>query len=48
MVRARNIIDYNNSSVATETEAKELLGKAVQFHQLEEKWIAINYPAFKR
>ena len=27
---------------------KELLGKTVEFHQLVEKWIAINYPAFTR
>jgi len=42
----RNVIDYNNSSVATETEAEELLGKAVEFHKLVEGWVATNYPAF--
>jgi hypothetical protein len=30
--RKRNVIDYDNSSVATETEAAELVRKAGEFH----------------
>ncbi len=37
--RKRNVIDYDNSSVATETEAAELLGKADEFRELVETWI---------
>ena len=37
--RKRNVIDYDNSSVATETEAAELLGKAAEFRGLVETWI---------
>ena len=37
--RKRNVIDYDNSSVATETEAAELLGKADKFRELVETWI---------
>jgi hypothetical protein len=43
--RKRNLIDYDNSSVATETEAAELVGKAGEFHALVEKWVAANYAA---
>jgi hypothetical protein len=46
--RKRNVIDYDNSSVATETEADELLGKANEFHALVERWLAAHYPAFAR
>jgi hypothetical protein len=35
--RKRNVIDYDNSSVATETEAAELVRKAAEFHALVEK-----------
>jgi hypothetical protein len=45
--RKRNVIDYDNSSVATETEAKELLQKAKQFNTLVEKWVAVNYAVWK-
>jgi len=44
--RKRNTIDYENSSVATQTEADELLVKAAEFHALVEAWVAANYPAF--
>jgi hypothetical protein len=40
--RKRNMIDYDNSSVATETEADELLRKADEFRTLVEKWVATN------
>ncbi len=42
--RKRNVIDYDNSSVATETEAAELLGKAANFHGLVEAWVRSNHP----
>ncbi len=42
--RKRNVIDYDNSSVATETEAAELLGKAAEFRGLVETWIRSTYP----
>jgi uncharacterized protein (UPF0332 family) len=42
--RKRNMIDYDNSSVATETEADELLRKADEFRTLVEKWVATNHP----
>ncbi len=45
--RKRNVIDYDNSSVATETEAEELLQKAIRFNTLVEKWVAVNYAAWK-
>ena len=43
--RKRNVIDYDNSSVATETEAAELIRKAREFHALVEKWVAANHAA---
>jgi hypothetical protein len=42
--RKRNVIDYIHSSVATDTEADELQQKAVEFHQLVEKWVAERHP----
>jgi hypothetical protein len=35
----------DNSSVATETEAAELVRKAGEFHALVEKWVAANHAA---
>jgi hypothetical protein len=43
--RKRNVIDYDSSSVATETEAAELVRKAGEFHALVEKWVAANHAA---
>jgi hypothetical protein len=43
--RKRNVIDYMTSSVATDTEADELVRKAQEFHLLVESWIAASYPA---
>lgn len=45
--RKRNRIDYEYAYVATENEATELLGKAREFQQLVEKWIASRHPDFK-
>ncbi len=42
----RNVIDYLTASVATTTEAEELLREARDFHALVERWIAVNFPAF--
>jgi hypothetical protein len=42
--RKRNVIDYMHSSVATDTEADELEQKAIEFHQLVEKWVATHHP----
>jgi hypothetical protein len=44
--RKRNVIDYDNASVATETEAEEIPRKAYEFMALVEEWVAANYPAF--
>jgi uncharacterized protein (UPF0332 family) len=46
--RKRNTIDYTHSSVATETEAKEILEKATEFYQLVEAWITHHHPALKK
>ena len=42
--RKRNTIDYQNSSVATVTEANELVSKAHEFHKFVEAWVAANHP----
>jgi hypothetical protein len=42
--RKRNVIDYMNSSVATETEAGELVHKANEFHKLVENWLTATHP----
>jgi len=46
--RKRNTIDYTHSSVATETEAKEILDKATEFYDLVEAWITRHHPALKK
>ena len=42
--RKRNQIDYEQSRVASETEAKELVTNAKHFYALVEEWIAKNHP----
>jgi hypothetical protein len=42
--RKRNTIDYQNSSVATVTEADELVLKANEFHGFVEAWVVVNHP----
>jgi len=42
--RKRNQIDYTQSHVATDTEAKEILTKAKEFYELVEAWIAKHHP----
>lgn len=46
--RKRNRIDYSHSRVATETEAREILQKAIAFQELVETWIASRDPALKK
>lgn len=45
--RKRNVIDYDDANVATETEAQELVAKAKEFVDLVEQWIAKNHPLLK-
>ncbi len=42
--RKRNVIDYMTSSVATETEAEEIVLKAQEFHVMVETWAKTAYP----
>ncbi len=46
--RKRNQIDYMQSHVATETEAKEIVTKAKEFYELVEAWISKNHATLKR
>lgn len=45
--RKRNLIDYDATEVASETEADELVKKGREFQTIIEDWISDNYPAFK-
>jgi hypothetical protein len=45
--RKRNVIDYDDAFVATETEATEILTKAKEFAEAVEHWIAKNHPLLK-
>ena len=45
--RKRNVIDYDDAFVATETEAKEIVTKAKEFSEVVEQWIAKNHPSVK-
>lgn len=45
--RKRNVIDYDDAFVATETEATEILTKAKEFADVVEQWIAKNHPSLK-
>jgi len=42
--RKRNVIDYMTSSVATDTEAEEIVLKAQEFHAIVETWAKNVYP----
>jgi PleD family two-component response regulator len=46
--RKRNTIDDTFSNVATETEAKEILIQAAEFHNQVEDWITKNHPTLKK
>lgn len=45
--RKRNVIDYDDAYVATETEAQEIVKKAKEFLRMVEQWIAENHPSLK-
>jgi uncharacterized protein (UPF0332 family) len=45
--RKRNVIDYDDAFVATETEATEVLTKAKEFAQVVERWITKNHSQLK-
>jgi uncharacterized protein (UPF0332 family) len=45
--RKRNVIDYDDACVATETEAQEIVAKAKEFVNVVEQWIAKNHPTLK-
>ena len=46
--RKRNEIDYTGATVATGTEAEELLLHARAFLELAERWIEVNHAALRR
>ena len=45
--RKRNVIDYDDALVASETEAAEMVTKAREFVLLVERWIATAHPSLK-
>ncbi len=45
--RKRNVIDYDDACVASETEAGEILAKAKEFVEMVEQWIARAHPSLK-
>ena len=44
--RKRNILDYDNAQVVTESEAQELVQQAEAFRTLVEQWMAHHHPQF--
>lgn len=45
--RKRNVIDYDDAFVATDTEALEIVSKSKEFVGMVEQWIAKNHPPLK-
>jgi uncharacterized protein (UPF0332 family) len=45
--RKRNVIDYDDAYVATETEAQEIVTKAKEFMEVVEQWLANNHRSLK-
>jgi uncharacterized protein (UPF0332 family) len=45
--RKRNVIDYDDAFVASETEAKEIVTKTKEFADVVEQWIAKNHSSLK-
>ena len=45
--RKRNVIDYDDAFVATETEAQEIVVKTKEFVAMIERWIAEFHPSLK-
>jgi uncharacterized protein (UPF0332 family) len=46
--RKRNEIDYTGATIATTTEADELLAHAKSFLEMVETWIETTHPLMKR
>jgi len=46
--RKRNEIDYTGATIATSTEAEEVLEHAKSFLDLVEQWIVLTHPTMKR
>jgi hypothetical protein len=42
------VIDCDHASVATQTEAEEILREATAFVELVERWIAAHHPKLTR
>jgi len=45
--RKRNEIDYTSATIATTTEADELLAHAKSFLKMAEEWIETTHPTMK-
>jgi transcription elongation factor Elf1 len=43
--RKRNVIDYDEAHVASETEAREIVAKSKEFAAFVERWIASKFPS---
>jgi uncharacterized protein (UPF0332 family) len=46
--RKRNVIDYDQASVVTQTEAAEVIAEAKAFLDLLEQWITARHPKLAR
>lgn len=46
--RKRNVIDYDETEVVTESQAREVLAKTEEYRELVERWIAQHHPKLKR
>lgn len=45
--RKRNNIDYDSAEIVSQSEAKELLEKTLEFQKIIEDWIEKNHPTYK-
>lgn len=45
--RERNVMDYDDAFVATETEAKEIVTKAKEFVEVAEQWVEKNHSSLR-
>jgi len=46
--RKRNVIDYDEAEVVTESQAREVLEKTEEYRELVERWITQHHPKLKR
>jgi hypothetical protein len=46
--RKRNIVEYDGSSIVTETELAELQDQILKFQEIVESWIRKNYPKLSK